>query len=240
MSIADVIVIYLAVGAPFAVYQYFQNRRSRKARRLFLSVFALLFWPAVAAGLVIRQLTNAYSDNHFVSDRHLDVSAEKANEIRKRLSTELVGTLPELSVYDLRDVLDRYVGLSIMANETTPATDGPPAFMFSAAGRERYELGVLCLTRRNRRRVLGRHSAVRYEFLNLFERLSERHPKRDAHLALGIDLARELKDDNTVDLLQALASNGRPGQSIHDKSGAESKTAIGSPLRMRTISPSSD
>jgi hypothetical protein len=202
MTLTDLLIIYLAFGAPLAVYKYLQNRGAEIGRRILVSSFTFVFWLPAAAEIGYLYFTNAYFGGAFVSRRDLVSADEKLSAIRESLSTELIKCARGSSIHDLRETIDRYVGLAGAAKNSVgqAATENE---LFQAAGREKDQLSSICLMRRNLHRLERHHIQASADFVGLFEGSSNR-PNASASLDSGIEMARQLDDHDTVRKLGAL------------------------------------
>jgi hypothetical protein len=202
MNISDLIVIYLAFGAPFAVYKYLQSRTTSRGRKLVFSVATLIFWIPAAAKIAYRHLTNAYYKPAFVSQEILDSRDFRLDELRESLRTGFTSNGMGLGMHDLREVIDRYTGLSqLVADEGEHSINGY-ASLFEAAGRTDSRTGSACLIRRNRLRVRRHHTQAREHFVSLFEQICG--PDERVVLNDGIELARHLGDRETASKIEQL------------------------------------
>lgn len=202
MTLTDLLIIYLAFGAPLAVYKYLQNRGTQIGRRILLSSFTFVFWLPAAAEIGYLYFTNAYFGGAFVSRRDLVSADEKLSAMRESLSNELIKCARGSRVHDLRETVDRYVGLAGAARNSIgqAATENE---LFQAAGREKDQLSSICLMRRNLHRLERHHIQASADFVELFGWISDR-PDALASLDSGIEIARQLDDHETVRKLSAL------------------------------------
>jgi len=202
MTLTDLLIIYLAFGAPLAVYKYLQNRGTDMGRRMLVSSVTFFFWLPAAVEIGYIYLTNAYLRGGFVSRTDSDSATEKLNTMRESISTELIKLSRGSNLHDLRETVDRYVSLADAAR-TSNGQARVENKLFEAAGRETYQLSLICLMRRNLHRLERHHIQASTDFVALLELVSDR---RDASALLeaGIDLARQLDDHQTVMQLSAL------------------------------------
>jgi hypothetical protein len=201
MTFTDLLIVYLAFGAPLAVYKYLQNRTAHRFRRILVSSLTFAFWVPAAVEIGYLYLTNANFSSGFVSQRDLDADT-KLSLMRESVSTEVIKLSRNSNPHDLRETVDRYVGLADAARNSSAqrAIDGG---LFRAAGRKNDELGSICLMRRNLRRLERHHIQASADFVDLFEHLLDR-PNISVPLEKGIELARQLDDDKTVLKLRVL------------------------------------
>jgi len=239
MNIADLVIIYLAFGAPFAVYKYLQNRDVERGRRILGSVLTLLFWIPVAARIGYRSLSNAYSGDVFVSQRNLDARDARLAVLRESIKAELITAGCNLTVHDIREILERYAGLAECARDTSYRESDVFSHLFDAAGQTRNELATVCLTRRNRRLVKRHHIQAGRDFAALFEQLST--PEARKSVELGIEFADLLADHETASRLSGLIEKrGEVWNSEHQKPAPSAISAAVSPIAMTTASLNRD
>ncbi len=210
MNIADILIIYLAFGSPLMVYQYLINRDLERSRRILISLLTLACWIPMAARLGYGYLTNAYFGKVFVSRRTLDAVQGHLTQIRRVMKSDLMQANAGVSMRDLSEVLERYVGLTVAIRDAASGTYGKSLDLFVNAGKDR-ELVTTCLMRRNRRRLRRHHTGARRDLLDMFERLLERYPTAQRAMELVVKIAHQLGDDETVGFLKAI--EGKRGRS---------------------------
>ena len=193
MNPGDLLIIYLAFGAPIAVYKYLQNRSARTTLRLASSVMTLLFWIPAAARIVYLYFTNANLADAFVSAPDEELEYKRIGTARDALGTALIRSTEGLSVHDVRDTIERYIGLAnAVGQEEFDVTVTHP--IFEAVGRSDGSTATACLNRRNKNRLERHCRWARQDFLMLFEYLPER-PEAVMVYNVGLDLTRLLKDE---------------------------------------------
>lgn len=206
MSIVDLVIIYLAFGAPLAVYKYLHVRDLSTRSRILSSVLTLLFWIPSAIRLVHRYLTNAFPTHVFVSSEDLD-SPEPGRlvDLQETIRSELVGAGSSVPSYEIREVVGRFVGLAAAGENHPSDLRGVSFDLFRAAGREDQDLAIACLMRRNRRRMDRHHTRARREFVALFGDPSATDmTKAERAIKAAIELAALLEDRKAIDGLTAL------------------------------------
>ena len=179
MSLVELVIIYLACGAPFAVFKA-TSRDANASTKWLVFVTALIGWPVFAALLIMRRVRTA-SSSHEAAIEQLRVQMETAafpdNEIQ--------------SVFDFRETFYRFVGLSNAVNEPEP--DKPGTELFEIGGVGSSETAARCLARRNRIRLHRHYLKARREFMSsVAERADENLSSLASELAvhLGDPLAR--------------------------------------------------
>lgn len=179
MSLVELVIIYLACGAPFAVFKA-TSRDANASTKWLVFVTALIGWPVFAALLIMRRVRTA-SSSHEAAIEQLRVQMETAafpdNEIQ--------------GVFDFRETFYRFVGLSNAVNEPEP--DKPGTELFEIGGVGSSETAARCLARRNRIRLHRHYLKARREFMSsVAERADENLRSLASELAvhLGDPLAR--------------------------------------------------
>jgi hypothetical protein len=206
VNAVDLLIVYLALGAPFAVYKFFQFSEADKGRRLLLSVATLLFWIPPAIGIVYRHLSNAYSEPDFVSSDGLDARDARLVELATKVKAKLRSTSRSIPAVDPREVVERYVGLATLAGMPAATERDWNSDLMRAAGREDDPIAAACLIRRNQRGIGRHHKKARLDYFEMFESFAELDPAAAQEaVQLGIQLANALGDTKAVDGLVAIA-----------------------------------
>ena len=111
------------------------------------------------------------------------------------------------SIFDFREILLRYAGLSEAANVN--ASGDAVNELFALSGSDNKELASACLARKNQRRLEFHQSLVRGEFLDMISEFAEAESGRQRILELAIELASGVNDSVTADSLTRLMSEPR-------------------------------
>jgi hypothetical protein len=170
MNLRDLFIIYLACGAPFGVYYFLQNRNHLETKILWLkSLIRFVFWIPFAIQLVARKslFTNLYA-NRF--DKSADSDAKKEfeiEEIKKFFENILSITDLKLSIYEFREIFDRYVGLSIEIQSENEEFSKTETEIFRITNHTNKNLAEICLHRRNRKRLNFHQKLARRDFFEL-------------------------------------------------------------------------
>ena len=206
VNIVDLLIVYLTLGAPFAVYKFLQDSELDVSRRLLSAFLTLAFWIPAALRVGYRHLSNAYSEHDFVSRDVLDASNGQFVDLTDKIRGKLRKADGLSVMSESREVLERYVGLASVSETWAPDEVDTKSELMRAAGREDDPIAVACLMRRNQRGVDRHHKKARRDFLALFENLAVVDPEA-AHDAVGLasQLARALDDKKALDGLHAIA-----------------------------------
>ncbi len=210
MKLFDLLIIYFACGAPFGVYQVTTFTRALTVRVAFGSLLRVCLWPVFSTVILTHWFFNSPEST---LDRHID-------SIRTQIEGLVFATESMSSIFDFREILYRYTGLSEASNatETTSATNE----LFDLSNNEDKELATICLARKNRRRLFFHYSQARAEFVDMISELAAADQEVKI-LALAIELAHFVNDPETANALTASLLETRSQESI---SARTSQSAI--------------
>lgn len=189
MNLTDFIVIYLACGAPFGVYYFFQNRARHEPRSLWLKTFLnFVFWIPFAVRLMLNRKPIQPS---FVFESNS--SAAGLQTSFKQLESILRDSDLKISVYEFREVLERYIGLTTAA-QAESAPDQATTEIYRIAENAQIELGAICLQRRNRQRLIRHQTEARRDFLQIIKQLLDVAANEKILVSSAINLVEILDD----------------------------------------------
>lgn len=197
MNVTDLIIIYLACGSPFGVYQITKRQPARSGAEWLKVVLSFIFWPAIAVALLVGKifpnevLRKAEFQNH-IEDLRLDF--EQAAFAGESIS----------SLFEFRETFYRFVGLSEAADEIQ--TGRSSAEIFEVSGHNNKSLATRCLARKNTRKLSYHRSAAREEFVGLISRLTATGEHRIEITGLALELADHLHDHAAAGAFQAMTS----------------------------------
>jgi len=170
MNLRDLLIIYLACGAPFGVYYFLQNRNHLETNILWLkSLLRFVFWIPFAIHLVARKslFTNLYA-NRFDRSANSDAKKEiEIEEIRKLFENVFGETDLSLSIYEFREIFDRYVGLSLEIQSEDQELSPAETEIFRITNHANKKLAEICLHRRNRKRLSFHQKLARRDFFEI-------------------------------------------------------------------------
>ena len=202
MNVYDFLIIYFACGAPVGVYYFLQNRHKTERQKLLLKTF-LVF--AVWMPFVWKHFRDRFNNNFdggLFSDAKL---AEKIQVARARLEKSLAETNPNLSIYEIREIFDRYVNLthSSQIDDADHQYASEAEELFKIAGHRNAKLAAICLERRNRKELIFHQTLARLDFLDLLagkEKLS----------ATAIEFVSLLNDTQAKDAIEKMQTVEEP------------------------------
>lgn len=181
MELSELIVIYLACGAPFAVHYATSRRPERTVTKLINLVLALLAWPVFAVRLVIERV------------RYHALAGERRIEgLRAEIEETAFPSNDMQSVFEFRETFYRYVGLSRALNEKASEEFGND--LFETVGHPNDILAARCLARKNRSRLERHRNDARLDFLETITEFSAAPANRDRILGLAAALTEQIGD----------------------------------------------
>jgi hypothetical protein len=210
MPLSDLLIAYLAFGAPLSVYRYLETRGVSNTRRIALSILTFVFWLPFAAGLIVRHFTNASFVPRFVSRKVAGRESFSRSIRQETVRSNLILAGCKLSPHDVREVIERYSGLTELTRGDAALSSIHTENFLKAAGRSTGELGAVCLTRRERDRLESHSEQARESFVSLFYDLPGiGSAVAAAAVEEGIALARELGDGEAEESLATLIPHSR-------------------------------
>lgn len=161
MNVIDFIIIYLACGSPFGVYQIIgePNRPQISWHRVFLS---FLLWPLYAVRLIVG---------------HIFPNAERTAAERRRVIEKIRIDIENLifsgrsasTIFEFREVFYRFTGLSDAAVARTGKTVNE---LFDITGHRNKSLASRCLSRHNHERLAFHRDRAEVEFNEIIQQMS--------------------------------------------------------------------
>ncbi len=172
MSLVELIIIYLACGAPFAVFHATSLRSDSRSRWL-VFLASLIGWPVFAAMLVTRRVRIPVA----VPDAEIE-------QLRVKMESAAFPDNEIQGVFDFRETFYRFVGLSNAVNEPEPDRPGADLFEIGGGGGQ---TPARCLARRNRIRLHRHYLKARREFMSsLAQRADENLSSLASELAVHL------------------------------------------------------
>lgn len=201
MTVTDITLIYFSIGAPFAVYEIVRNGPPLTIARTVPATVALFAWP-VSAFRMLRlhfRTGNVYRD--FADERTLDSETEyRIDAFRERLQVIGASDFRGTSIFEFRELFDRYAGLTLAANPKYLDSSIGTEF-FHISGREDSVIGEKCLNRRNRAKLSRHQTKARDSFLEFIDNLPDLS-QRTAAAEMALELAYLLNDGTAAGHLE--------------------------------------
>lgn len=157
MTLVDLLIVYLACGAPFAVYQATTRETGPRAVRAVRIVFALFFWPILAFILIKHRLARV--------SRGQDAS--ELEKIRSEIEARLFPDGSSSNVFEFRDAFYRCAGLEQAGLEKPSKTSFE---VFKVSGHPNPLLASRILARTNLRKIDDHKIRAQDEFADVLSR----------------------------------------------------------------------
>jgi hypothetical protein len=239
MKLSDFIIIYLACGAPFAVFYFLQHRREKNSLLVYLKTLCLVFvWIPYAIWLLHESVTKYLLKREAVKNSAVGT----LENFEKGFSKFVFETDGEISVFDFREVFERYTGLTLAKNSAESIPPKSSEEIFRVALRQNIKLGAQCLHRRNLKRIESHQDGARHDFVNLVFDLKQIVPETEELGKLSFELVKFLNDDQAAeDLRKVYAWNlqnetacpvGQTGEDLWTTGEHKQSTANRVPLHL--------
>ena len=208
MNLRDIFIIYLACGAPVVVYYFLQNRHAFETKLLLLkSLFRFVFWIPFAFRMVARTsfLTNFYN-NSFASLAETDAKKElEIEEIRKTFENIFTKSDFSFSIYEFREIFERYVGLSLETLAESSEISPAETEIYRITNHHNKKLGEICLNRRNRKRLSFHQKLARRDFFEILNKFVRKTDKPQVLFQSVANLAALLNDVEAQETTEKLS-----------------------------------
>ena len=201
MKLTDLLIIYFAFGAPFGVYQITTAQDPLDTKAVLQIVLRIICWPVFAILILIERFSNSSNVIDSSGDRRID-------EIRLEIEGLVFENDVVSSIFDFREILHRYVGLSEAAMEEV--TSNPANEIFEISNSKNKDLASACLARKNLRKLSFQHSLVRNEFIDMISGFALDGEKRVRIMALAVELADRVTDPFTANALATMSEPNEP------------------------------
>jgi hypothetical protein len=213
MNAIDLFIIYLACGAPFGVYYFFQNRSPEKSKLFWIkTLFNFLFWIPFAFAFLRHSGSFKILSPNKSAETSLKPAVEEAkvHSIVKQIEKLFLASDLKISVYQWRETIERYIGLTFAIRTDALISDAETDFFrIGERDEKRIELGAKCLNRRNRKRLLFHQIEARKDFLHLINQLIEFHSEREDLQRSATELLQTLADFEALDEFKRMSGGVR-------------------------------
>jgi hypothetical protein len=192
MTFSDAIVIYLACGSPFAVHVMMTKRDGKTFRRMLRAAGSFAGWPLLAVHHGLRLVLGKPVD---ATDRNSEPAQSAASLLKEMENAACIPAIRR-SVFDVRDILERYAGLSEAFFSDGGQMEMPE--IFDISDHPAPAVGRACLSRRTRER-LGMHlNEARAEYVDLITGLVSVLEAPSSLQRLAVDIAQSVRDKQGV------------------------------------------
>ena len=208
MSLTDLIICYLSLAAPFGVFRYLYGSRGLGRRRLIRSVWHGALWPIFLSAALVELIATGEPlrkpDDSDVTDAYRHVGV---NDLQRELELLTLSSSTGLSLFEIREVLERYVALTQTVRQSDSPDPGLNKDLFTVGGSSASELASICLSRKNLSRLTAHQSKARNSVIDLVGKCAPAY-RRDQAFRTAQTLFSELGDESGVSLLRARFEGG--------------------------------
>lgn len=151
MAIADVLIVYLAIGTPIGVFAIFRSKGTLKRNLAGLMATNVLFWPVFVSFLFNPSSTAGSADRtarSIVSDLEL-----KFERQRRELNSSLKNTEDRKFRREALEAFDRLAGISTAIDLATDLSDISVPRLLEAVSHPSPKRAGICIYRRNLSRL---------------------------------------------------------------------------------------
>ena len=209
MRISDAIIIYLAIGSPFAVHHFLKAGRDHTSSDILRAIPAFLFWPAYVIWVTFRvKLTKDDRIVNSSENNSLDATLDKkVDAVTSALETFFRDSFPETTLLEYRDILDRYIGLTRALRSDRSDRPGPFSKIVPGTA-ENAELNSICINRRNRKGLEAHRNRARVDFLGLVSEVADIDGSHSAFVNLALELSRIISDTEACREIEMMGKRG--------------------------------
>lgn len=196
MHFAEFLIIYLAYGAPFGVYDLSRRRKKPTVGELHLVAAKFIFWPLILASWTRKRVLRVRRPML----RHLEIEIDRLREDLEKIA---FGDASAALVLRFREVYARYTGLTLFSLVSrVDSQHRHPLFEFHRDPETR--AAAACLHRRDREKVAFHQQQARTAFLDVIGQLSAGQPDRSGLVFRAVEVATLLDDPECANELYSL------------------------------------
>lgn len=212
MTFTELVIVYTSCGAPFAVERLLSDDRASNPVSITLaSMVHLGLWPAFLLVRLLRVINGSFVSKKHSSDSKTPIPKNSGSQaIQQELALSLLNPSSEYSGLQIKDLLERYVGLASLLNLSQNGSDSFGSELSRITGHPSPGIAAACLNRRNAAVIQKHLAAARNEFLDLLSKAVENSPGKESILSLGLNLVDPLDGVATKQVLQLLANHRTP------------------------------
>jgi hypothetical protein len=200
MHFAELIIIYLAYGAPFGVYDLSCSRKKPNAGDMHLIAAKFVFWPVLVGSWIRRWFLRGRGSGFRQLENEIEI-------LREQLERTAFGDRSAAAILGFREVYARYIGLSLFLLSDADRQGVHPILEFGHDPETK--AAAACIYRRDREKVALHQRQARAEFLDIIRQLSGGLPENDDLILISVEVATLIQDrDCTQGLYSLLPDNG--------------------------------
>ena len=204
MTFLNLLIIYLACGSPFGVYQLTTVDGHRRRLDWVKAAVAFILWPLFLSVFVFKRLFPPPPSTKFRIER-----------IREELESLVFNESETASIFEFRETFYRYVGLASFVTENE--AQHRAGELIAISGRRLDEASSRSLARRNRDKVNFHLTQARNDFVDMIADLANDKRSGTETVTLGRKLANLVGDTTAMDDLDALHDQFSTSENSSDR-----------------------
>lgn len=214
MNFLDLLIIYLACGSPFGVYQSTRKETVFSLMNFLIVTSRFLFWPFYAFQMLI-----GLRDQNQNSSESIRIS--RIEEIRTNIERQAFSNSSISKLFEFRELYYRYTGLSQLIK--LEPSHRISIDLFEISGHRNKSLATICLSRRNAKRIRFHQLSAQQEFADFISLNSHGTNLVDLALKLVNEFADNQSNGDTSEIMKEIVKSSRRQIFEPDLSNQESK-----------------
>jgi hypothetical protein len=214
MNILDVTILYFAIGAPFGAFHYFELRNRKDKKFVLLESFLTsIFWIRSAIKIFRSKSPDWFGSTIKSSPKpsqNLKVEQE-VFKFHKEIEKLFVTNKSNGSIYEFREAVERYTGLSLAIQNVkriTPRAKYKNAKMIFPEIANNF-VSEACHLRRNHKLLSFHHNLARQEFCGIINRMLVNGADEILLAKVSVEFARVLNDSEGQKLISQMLDERR-------------------------------
>lgn len=195
MNPFDFLIIYLTCGAPLSVFYFLQYREQQNQTRLWFKTFStFIFWLPFGVHLLKNKPKKKFL-SYKKTFSETETTQTEISIFQKQLEEIFQKSDLQISIFEFREVFDRYVGLTQATDCGEAKTTGTEKEIFRIADNRNAEIGAICLNRRNLKRLTFHQTLARQDFFQVINQLVKFASDKEEFAKSAAGFFQLLKDD---------------------------------------------
>jgi hypothetical protein len=192
MRAADLIIIYFALGSPFAVYAVTGRHPPLSLGQVAVISARFVLWPIIGGAHFLKWL---------ISDEPLaeDLRRQEIDVLRERMEDIAFGGRSTPALFEFRDMFERYAALTLSLDAD------PYSHPLLGLSEHTSKLSAACIYRLERRRIEFHQGRARSEFVVFVRSVND---GQNEVITVAMEIAELLEDQQTISLVSALPARG--------------------------------
>lgn len=201
MKLSDLIIIYLACGAPFAVQRFLSRPSGRPVTILSAVTISFLCWPANAIAAMWGWFSIGTSNGRTETPESGKLQLDR---VQVELEKIIFSGFEAISIFEFRDIFFRYAGLAAESRQSDAGV--LTAEIFEISGSTSSETATRCLQRKNLARTILHFERARTDFVETIASIAAESVDGRRVFDLAIEAAATVDDVTGINELRSKLS----------------------------------